>query len=215
MSDDRARVLARVRAALARSPSRAPMPEYPDELVSPREDAGAPLESVFADRLAQAGGRSFTDPAELGRWLAREGHLRGYCDPALWSELAPAFPARIAVETRFAKGRADEYAFGVTRAAAAIAETGTVVLEDRSTPRRLAALAPWVHVAVVRRAAIHARLVDALRALGTSAPGASGEPRGADPYVVWCTGPSKTADVEGILIHGVHGPGEQVALVLS
>jgi L-lactate utilization protein LutC len=25
--------------------------------------------------------------------------------------------------------------------------------------------------------------------------------------------PSKTADVEGILIAGVHGPGEQVALI--
>jgi len=32
--------------------------------------------------------------------------------------------------------------------------------------------------------------------------------------VIWCTGPSKTADVEGILIEGVHGPGQQIALVV-
>ena len=49
---------------------------------------------------------------------------------------------------------------------------------------------------------IHAHLGDAVAALGD------------DHYVIFCTGPSKTADVEGILIEGVHGPGEQVALIL-
>jgi L-lactate dehydrogenase complex protein LldG len=38
---------------------------------------------------------------------------------------------------------------------------------------------------------------------------------GNDPSVVWVTGPSKTADVEGILIEGVHGPGEEIALILD
>ena len=35
---------------------------------------------------------------------------------------------------------------------------------------------------------------------------------GPSRNILWATGPSKTADVEGILIEGVHGPGEQVAL---
>jgi len=38
---------------------------------------------------------------------------------------------------------------------------------------------------------------------------------GDDPNVIWCTGPSKTADVEGILIEGVHGPGRQIALLMG
>ena len=37
---------------------------------------------------------------------------------------------------------------------------------------------------------------------------------GDSPNIIWCTGPSKTADVEGILIEGVHGPGEQIALLV-
>jgi L-lactate dehydrogenase complex protein LldG len=35
-----------------------------------------------------------------------------------------------------------------------------------------------------------------------------------DPNIIWVTGPSKTADVEGILIQGVHGPGVQACLLV-
>jgi L-lactate dehydrogenase complex protein LldG len=38
---------------------------------------------------------------------------------------------------------------------------------------------------------------------------------GDDPNIIWVTGPSKTADVEGILIEGVHGPGRQIALLME
>ena len=37
---------------------------------------------------------------------------------------------------------------------------------------------------------------------------------GDSSNIVWATGPSKTADVEGILIEGVHGPGEEIALLV-
>jgi L-lactate dehydrogenase complex protein LldG len=57
-------------------------------------------------------------------------------------------------------------------------------------------------VAVVARTSIFGDVTQAIAALGT------------DRNVIWCTGPSKTADVEGILIEGVHGPGEQIALIV-
>ena len=101
------------------------------------------------------------------------------------------------------RARVDDYQFGITRASAAIAETGTVVLTDAGTSSRLGALAPWVHVAVITREQIFLDVPQAVAALPD------------DPNVVWCTGPSKTADVEGILIEGVHGPGIQAVLLLA
>ncbi|HTO02521.1 MAG TPA: LUD domain-containing protein, partial [Opitutus sp.] len=76
-------------------------------------------------------------------------------------------------------------------------------LSDSTTSRRLGALAPWVHIALVRRDTIFLDLPAAVSAMP------------ADPNIIWVTGPSKTADVEGILIEGVHGPGIQIALLVD
>ena len=105
------------------------------------------------------------------------------------------------METTFDRTRVDDYQFGITHAAGAVAETGSIILTDKTTSSRLAALAPWVHVAVLTRATIFADLQHAVTALAD------------DPNIIFCTGPSKTADVEGILIEGVHGPGQQAALL--
>jgi len=56
--------------------------------------------------------------------------------------------------------------------------------------------------AVVRKDTIHRLVADALAAMPD------------DPNIIWVTGPSKTADVEGILIQGVQGPGVQACLVV-
>jgi L-lactate dehydrogenase complex protein LldG len=117
---------------------------------------------------------------------------------AVGSRLAAA---GLTVETHYDRSRYDDYQFGITRASGAIAESGTLILDDLRTSHRLAALSPWVHIAVLDRKEIHRSIPDALAALGDS------------PNIIWCTGPSKTADVEGILIEGVHGPGEQIALL--
>jgi L-lactate dehydrogenase complex protein LldG len=55
---------------------------------------------------------------------------------------------------------------------------------------------------VLLESEIHRTIPDAIAAFGPSR------------NILWATGPSKTADVEGILIEGVHGPGEQVAFFI-
>jgi L-lactate dehydrogenase complex protein LldG len=202
-SDDRESILSRVRGALAPLHERAALPDYTTELSVMRSlIAGRDLVELLGERMKRVNGLLLTDAAALVAHLRAGGWMHGYCDPAWLPNLAPHFGADFKLETEFDRTRVDDYAFGITRAAGAIAETGTLILNDATTSRRLAALTPWVHIAVLERAKIFSDLPQAVAALG------------ADNNVIWCTGPSKTADVEGILIEGVHGPGQQIALVV-
>lgn len=204
MSGDRELILGRVRAALAPLPQRAQRPDWDRELVRIRlAQQPADLWAQFAQRLAAVNGTPLTGLSELGTLAARQNWKRGYCDPALVSLVRPFLPAEVVLETVFDRTRVDDYAFGITRAAAAIAETGTLILTDATSASRLGALAPWAHVALLRHADIVPDIPAALAALPT------------DPNIVWVTGPSKTADVEGILIEGVHGPGIQAAVLIE
>jgi L-lactate dehydrogenase complex protein LldG len=203
MSDDREAIFSRARAALAPLKERAPLPDYDSEIAVMRTMvAGRDLAELFGERIKRVNGVALPNVAALVTHLRAGGWLRGYCDPAVWARLAPAFGADFNVELEFDRARVDDYAFGITCAAGAIAESGTIILNDATTSRRLAALAPWVHVAIVGRATIFPDIPAAVAAFGQ------------DPNIVWCTGPSKTADVEGILIEGVHGPGVQIAVIL-
>ena len=203
MSADRAAVLQNVAKALAPLGERAPLPDWDDALVVTRKARGATdLWMLFAEQLRKVNGVPMTSPAELAALLAKNNWTHGYCDPGLWPQLQGALPKSLTVETAFDRRRTDDYEFGITVARGVIAETGTVILTDRGTPSRLAALAPWVHVAVIQKGRIFRDVPAAVGAIGD------------DPNIIWCTGPSKTADVEGILIEGVHGPGQQWVLCL-
>jgi L-lactate dehydrogenase complex protein LldG len=203
MSGDREEILKRVGDALAALPERTPYPEYDTDLaVTYTKQMDDPWER-FKSMLSAVNGRAFESVTDLGRWLLESGYIHGCCDPDLIDQLGSAFPEGLTMETEFDRTRIDDYAFGITRARAAIAESGTLVIDDATTWQRLAALAPWVHIAVLRRSDLWCDIPTAVENLGD------------DPNVIWITGPSKTADVEGILIEGVHGPGEQVCLLVD
>jgi L-lactate dehydrogenase complex protein LldG len=204
MNDDREIILSRVRGALAPLAKRAVYPTYPDGVaVMQGLDESKDPWSIFCARAKLVNAEGYDRVADVVALLQAGGWRHGYCDPHLWPRLAPAFGPEFTVETEFDRGRVDDYQFGITRAAGAIAETGTIILHDRTTSRRLGALAPWVHIAVLRRDEVVMTVAQAVARLGD------------DPNIIWATGPSKTADVEGILIEGVHGPGRQIALLLA
>ena len=204
MSDSRSEIFERIRSALPPESERPAHPGFQTEdVVSPPRLEGDNLWEIFKRNFHKVHGRTMEDAGELAEFLKENGHTSGYCDP-FWMDRVGSVLAKhgLKVETEFDRARYDDYQFGITRATGAIAESGTLILDDGRTADRLAALAPWVHVGILEKDEIIRTIPDAIERFGNC------------PNIVWATGPSKTADVEGILIEGVHGPGEEVALML-
>lgn len=83
---------------------------------------------------------------------------------------------------------------GITEADYLLPETGTLVLRSSAEEPRAVSLLPRVHLAIVRpemlRADMHQVFSEAKN----------------DHYLVFITGPSRTADIELTVTLGVHGP---------
>lgn len=201
-ASSREKILGRVKAALQPIKDRAALPDYDTRLVVTLP-ASADLWTHFCQKLKAVNGLALESVDALKAHLRSRDVTLAYCDPALRDAIGAHLAPEIAVEYTFDRARVDAYGAGITRAAGAIAETGSIVINDASTSSRLGALAPWIHVAVLAAPAV----------LWPDIPSALAQ-LGPDPNTIWITGPSKTADVEGILIEGVHGPGEQICLRL-
>lgn len=197
-------LFARIREATPPGDQREPLPEYEDEvMLAPGRLEGRSLWTIFARNFSAVSGRTMTTVGALSTFLLEREFTTGYCDPELMEKVGkPLQKAGLVIETSFDRERYDDYQFGITQASGAIAESGSLILDDDKTSDRLAALSPWVHVAVLKRSQLVRTIPEAVETFGDC------------PNIIWATGPSKTADVEGILIEGVHGPGEQIALLL-
>ena len=94
---------------------------------------------------------------------------------------------------------------GISTAQAAIAETGTLVLDSTHERHRLLSLVPPVHIAIVDALRIYATLGETLSMLQSS--------NELSPAITFITGPSRTADIELTLTIGVHGPQELYVII--
>ncbi|MFP4144442.1 MAG: LutC/YkgG family protein [Phycisphaeraceae bacterium] len=98
---------------------------------------------------------------------------------------------------------------GVSDVRAALAETGTLVCTSDARRSRGPSLVPVVHVALVRESDVLPDMID----YWNSRKGES--PAELPSSQVFITGPSKTADIEGQLVTGVHGPGEVHVVLIA
>ncbi len=92
--------------------------------------------------------------------------------------------------------------FGIVEATFGIAELGSIFLVHDESSRRLASLAPPKTVFVLKRSKIVPTLAEALGFLNNQ-------------NAVIIAGPSRTADIEGVLVNGVHGPKEIFAVLVD
>jgi len=198
----RSDIFSKIQQATSSLTEATPLPDYdPAMLYAPKKLVGNSLQEVFTRNFTSVSGKVMDSVESLITFLKENNQLHGFCDPTLMEAVGNSLVAAgLTVETEYDRTRYDDYTFGITRATGAIAESGTLILNDEQTVDRLAALSPWVHVGVLQSGEILKTIPDAIDSFGSS------------PNIIWATGPSKTADVEGILIEGVHGPGEELAL---
>jgi L-lactate utilization protein LutC len=138
------------------------------------------------------------DAKLLLRWDVDELEELGVDEPlseagvevAVWRDLA---------DFREVAGRAD---IGLSTAAWAIAETGTLILEGGPGKGRTVTLLPPTHVAVVPVDRMLRTVPEAIEKY--SGGGADGLPAN----VCFHTGPSRSGDIEMSLFVGMHGPGD-------
>jgi L-lactate dehydrogenase complex protein LldG len=98
---------------------------------------------------------------------------------------------------------------GVCGVHAALAETGSLICCSDARSGRGHSLIPESHIAIVRAGDIVPDMLDYFARLKGTAPAALPSAQAI------ITGPSKTADIEGVLITGIHGPGRVFVLVVE
>ena len=194
-----------VRSAV-RSAELSPMPEVPAvDSPGPGQESATRL---FIERAKLNGAtvREFDSEADLRTWLTDT--LAG----AVWVA-ARRKEIRALVPTPYAGHEgapdrilAERAEFGIGAACAAIADTGALVVRISSEEDRFVSLLPSEHIAVLRRKDVYASLHEAVQA-GVLADATTGTH-------ILIGGPSRTADIEKVLVTGVHGPRALVVALL-
>lgn len=202
-------LLSSLRASAARrGATRAPLPDDIERDV--REvDAGDELIERFGTE-ARAVGCEVRDCRGTDAWAAI-AEILGQCqpgevlvDPALPDARRQLAAAGIQTTDTWDDDRLFASAAAVTAVHGAIAESGSLIWMSGAGRARALTLVPPVHVAVVRVDQIVPDLCDFFTTL-----------RDPPANVNLITGPSKTADIEGTLVTGIHGPGRVSIIIVD
>ena len=211
----RADVLRAIKAGLRDEPARtlpAPAPIFPPEAAG---DTAA-LAASFRRELAELQGETvFVEseaglPAALAKLLGDRGlNVAAVTNSACVSAALAQVPGDRFFQAAGASPQRIESAdCGIIEASALLADTGSVIAVFKNRGERLLPFLPRTCVVLADASQLHPHMDDdALRDLyGAAREGARGEG-------VIITGPSRSADIEKVLVLGAHGPQALIVLV--
>ncbi|MEV7674060.1 lactate utilization protein C [Streptomyces sp. NPDC088752] len=200
MTDSRARVLARIRAAVADA-AEPPAVARDYRTSHTAEDPAGLLDLLHENLVDYRAHVHRTAPDGLAALIARilaERGARGVVVPPGLPDgwLAATEAVRRTDEPPSSPYELDGVDAVVTGCAVAVAETGTIVLDGGpGQGRRALTLVPDLHLCVVRAPEqVVASVPRALPRLDPTRP------------LTWISGPSATSDIELDRVEGVHGP---------
>ncbi len=208
----RENILHKVRTALGRNEGQAPAPAPAVRIRVPEVDLETRLRS-FARALEALSGKFYRASSQQDACAYVSRLVEGKCSVA--SNAPYLRECGITGIDGVRTGFTDEPElrrlcstadFGITSADYALADTGTLVMLSSGREARMISLVPPVHIAVLPKE----RFLTGLDDLFAVVP----RPAELTSSMVLITGPSRTADIEQILIRGVHGPGELYAIVV-
>ncbi|MCE2728120.1 MAG: lactate utilization protein [Planctomycetaceae bacterium] len=235
MGDARETILARVREAL-RLP--APPPHLQSPALDPAPTGSLPVLPLEAARpwLPDGGDSPEESRRILGENLARlKAELHHVADAAAaaafladlargrnWKRVAThghplvaTAAATLACDTErvdagpFDKDALEACDAGVTSCEVLVAQTGSVLVSSATCGGRALSVLPHVHVVVATADQVVPTLGDALHAVRERHAGR------LPSMLSFITGPSRTGDIERILVLGAHGPKELIVLLVG
>jgi L-lactate utilization protein LutC len=210
---NREAVLERVRMALGRKPGQPPESPPPAYLPNAGRSAEQRV-ALFTAALEELAGRVVRCPSRNAAREAVSALIAGKRTIASGASYLRAcgITGIENVHSEFVDAAAYRQAcadsdVGITSADYALADTGSLVMICGAEESRLVSLLPPAHIAVVPVS----RLLESLDELLLRVP----KPAAGTSSMVLITGPSRTADIEQILVRGVHGPGEVTVILVD
>jgi L-lactate dehydrogenase complex protein LldG len=234
LPDSREKILRRIREALQLSapprhlghgaPTPAPTNALPGDRSEqwlppvPEDRAGqialfaqlsAALQTEFIELPNLAAARTWLSArAETEGWTRWATHSSPLLDE-LWADFALPEPHHLLrTDGGYEKADLESCQVGLTGCDSLVAQTGTVVITPASAGGRVLSVLPPHHVIIARADQVCRDLKEALQQLRQQHAGEV--PR----YISFITGPSRTGDIERILVLGAHGPRKLSILLL-
>jgi L-lactate utilization protein LutC len=209
----REELLGRMRTALGRVPGQ-PVPDPPPVRIRIPEPSLETRIASFIARVESLAGKAYRvptsrDAGEVVRELVENRCVLASTAPYLEEcgiTRLPCIRSQVADLTEWRQfcATAD---VGVTSADYALADTGTLVMLSAPNEARMISLLPPAHVAVLPAE----RILSGLDEMFAIVP----DPAALTSSMVLITGPSRTADIEQILVRGVHGPGQLTVVLVG